>query len=155
MKENTTNFTQLFFENWMKQTKDFFAASEKNFQDIFAMKEKADFSSEQTEKMYAWIQLLKDQWRFIQLDHTLKVYEAYWSLLSKIYIEAADKLMHLWTERQRANNPVKNMQELYGLWLNTCHDIYYRAMQSSAYQTAYGDFLNETLKYWKSATQHE
>lgn len=149
-KENTFDFNTNWYELWMKQSKQFFEIAEKNFKDIFDTHDHSH-TDDHFDKMQQWIDMLKQQWRFMQLHDQQKAYEAYWTLMGKMYSDAYEMLLQQCMQRKSEDNPVKNMREFYEIWLNCCHDVYERSMKSKMHQSAYGEFLNATLKYWKTA----
>ena len=62
-------------------------------------------------------------------------------------------MMREWIKRTNDNNPVKNIQELYDLWLNACHEMYQDLLKSKNYQATYSEFMNKALKFWESTTK--
>jgi hypothetical protein len=101
--------------------------------------------------IHQWSENLKKQWNMTQLTEQQKVYENYWKMVHKMYVDAADMLVQQWTQRTKENNPVQNTHDLYSLWLQCCNTIYKQAMHSHSYQEAYGDMMNATINFWKSA----
>jgi GR25 family glycosyltransferase involved in LPS biosynthesis len=146
-KDNTAfDFNPDWYNVWMKQTKTFFDSAA----DLFtpeAMRKPEDH----LQQMNAWLETLKAQWTFSQLNEQQKSHEKYLKEMSAMCIDAADLMSKQWVQRAQENNPVKNARELYELWLNCCNEVYAKAMHSQSYQNAYGDLMNATIHYWKAA----
>lgn len=149
-KEKKFDFNTNWYELWMKQSKEFFDSAEKNLKDVFD-KTNSTSSEDQFKKMADWQDMLKKQWQFNHLDEHQKAFENYWKAMIKMSFDASDMMMEQWKKRMDTDNPVKNVRELYDLWLNCCHEIYQKGMQSKSYQDAYGEFMNAAIKFWKSA----
>jgi hypothetical protein len=148
-KETKFDYTN-WYSLWMEQSKEFFSSAEKNLQGLFS---KPSFANpeDHMEQIQNWMSMLKHQWEFPHLTEAQKAYEAYWKMMAKMCNEASDMLLQQWIKRFHQDNPVKNIQELYELWLSCCHEVYQRSMHSKSFQDAYGEFMNAALKFWKSA----
>lgn len=149
-KDKRFDFNTNWYEIWMKQSKEFFESAEKNLKDVF---ERSGVSNpeDQFKKMQDWQGMLKKQWQFLQLDEQQKAFENYWKAMMKMSMEASDMMVEQWKKRMNTDHPVKDVRELYDLWLNCCHEIYQKGIQSKSYQEAYGEFMNAAIKFWKSA----
>ena len=154
MKKDTTDskpqFDPEWYELWMKQTKDFFDTANKSLKDLFAQGSPVD-PQQHLKQIDEWLDSLKAQWQSTQLTTDQKAYEAYWKMMSKMYMEATDLMLAQWIKRTQDHQPVTSIRELYDLWLNSCHQVYQKSLQSKSYQDVYGELMNATLKFWKSA----
>jgi len=148
-KEKKTDFNQNWYDIWMKQSQLFFETAEKNLKNMFDTPTPIDPEAHAKE-INAWLENLKKQWQFTELNMQQKEYEAYWRMCAKMSNEAAEMILAQWTLRAKEKNPIKNIRELYDLWLDCCEKIYEKAMQSKAYQEAYGDYMNAVLNFWQS-----
>lgn len=149
-KNEKFNFNANWYDLWMKQSKEFFTTADKTLKDMFGT---ASFANpeDHLEKIRQWQEMLKHQWQFMPLDEQQKAYENYWKMMAKMCMDACDKMVEQWIKRTHENKPIKNINELYELWLNCCNDIYVQAMKTKHFQDAYGEFMNAALKYWKSS----
>lgn len=147
--ETKFDFNNNWYDLWMKQSKEFFETAEKNLKGIFDQKNFANPEEHLTEIRH-WLDMMKSQWQFVQLNEQQKAFEKYWQTMSKMCTDAYDLMIEKWVARTRANNPVKDVHELYELWLNCCQEVYQKSMHSQTYQDAYGEYMNAALKYWKS-----
>lgn len=68
----------------------------------------------------------------------MKPMKAYFETMSG---QVFDMMMAQWMQRAREENPIKTSQELYDLWLNSCHDIYQKMLKSEPYQKAFNDWM--------------
>jgi len=139
-----------WYELWMKQSKEFFETAEKNLPGMFP-KEGFAKPEEHLKQINDWLDSLKSQWRLSQLNDQQKAFETYWQMTTKMCNEASDKMVEQWIKRSRDNHPIKNIRELYELWLDCCQEIYKKGMASKDFQQAYGDYMNAVLQFWKSA----
>lgn len=139
-----------WYELWIKQSKDFFETAEKNLKDLFPQNGFAH-PEEHLKQINDWLETLKNQWRFSQLNEQQRVFETYWQATNKMYSEACDLMLAQWIQRSHEDNPVKNIRDLYELWLNCCQEIYKKSMSSKDFQQTYGDYMNAVLHFWKSA----
>jgi hypothetical protein len=149
-EENTFDFNANWYELWMKQSKEFFDSADKNLKGMFTQGSQVN-PEEHMKQINLWMETLKNQWQFTQLNEQQKAYENYWRMLSKMCTDASDMMLQQWTQRSKENNPIKNIRELYELWLACCNEIYTKAMHSKSYQEAYGEFMNAAIHFWKSA----
>jgi hypothetical protein len=154
MKKDTNDsglkFDTDWYELWMKQTKDFFETADKNLKDMFTKGSPAD-PSNHLKQIDEWLEALKAQWEKTPLTTDQKAYQDYWKMMSKMSSDAGDLMLAQWIKRTQDQNPVTSVRELYDLWLNSCHQVYQKSLQSKAYQDVYGEFMNAALKFWKSA----
>lgn len=133
---------------WSNQSKEFFASAEKNLQ---AFTGNPMFNPEENKKQIQdWLETLKTQWQNAQFTAQQEAQAAYFKSLNKMCIEASEVMVQTWMKRSKDNDPIKNIRELYELWLNCCHDIYQRSLRTKSYQNAYIDFMNETFKFWQA-----
>lgn len=138
-----------WYEVWMQQTKTFFDSAEGNLAELFTSKAQANPDA-YLAQMHAWLETLKKHWQFTALNEQQQATEKYWQAMSMMCCEASELMAKQWLQRAKENKPVKNIKELYELWLNACHEVYAKAMHSSAYQTIYGDLMNASIHYWQS-----
>jgi hypothetical protein len=138
-----------WYDFWVKQSREFHASAEKNLKDFF---DKGSFThpEDHLKQIDAWLETLKQHWDSAQLNTEQKVYGAYWQALNDMYKEASNMMRDQWLARARNNDPIKNVRELYELWLNCCHDVYQNAMKTKNFQDMYAEFMNASLKFWKS-----
>jgi hypothetical protein len=141
-KENKFGFDTNWYEMWMKQSKDFFSTAQENW-----------FKNPQDhlKQIEQWMDTLKNQWEYSQLTKEQKAYQEYWIMMTKMCNEASDLMLKEWIKRSHDNNPIKSIRELYELWLECCHEVYQKSLQSKTYQDAYAEFMNAAAKFWKSA----
>ncbi|RDI40080.1 poly(R)-hydroxyalkanoic acid synthase subunit PhaE [Aquicella lusitana] len=149
-KESQFDTHSNWYELWMQQSRQFFEITEKNLKDLFTENTLAN-PEEHLKQIYQWLEMLKKQWEFSQLSEEQKAYHLYWMMISRMYNEALDMTVNRWINRSRENNPVKNVRELYDLWLTCCHEVYQQSLMTKTYQEAYGEFMNATFKFWQSA----
>lgn len=147
-KESKQDFNTDWYKIWMQQSKEFFDITEKNLKGLF---DKNDFvdPEKHREKIDEWLNALKRHWEF-PLMQEQNSFQAYWLTIGKMYNEASELLLKEWIKRAHGDYPVKNFRDLYELWLNCCHEVYQRTLQSKAYQEVYGDFMNAALKFWQA-----
>lgn len=149
-KAKKANFdSNNWYELWMKQSKEFFETADKNLKDLF---NKGAFVNpeDHLKQIQEWMDTLKNQWQFNQLNDQQKAFENYWKTMMKMCNDASDMMLQEWIRRSRDQHPVKSIHELYELWLNCCHEIYQKSTHSKTYQETYGEFMNAAMKYWKS-----
>ncbi len=149
VKEKKPGLNTEWYDLWMKQSKEFFDSANKNLQDMF---EPGAFAKpeDHLKQINQWLETLKNQWKFTQFSEQQKAYENYWKMMSKMCNDASDMMLDKWMERSREDKPIKNIRELYELWLNCCQEIYKKSMVSKDFQEAYGEFMNAALHFWKS-----
>lgn len=138
-----------WYDLWMKQSKEFFDSAEKNLKGMFNPEAYAN-PQDHIKQINEWLDTMRNKWQVNQLNEQQKAFENYWKIMFKMFNEASDKMVNLWMQRSTGNNPVKNVRELYELWLNCCNEVYKNAMQSKSYQETYGEFMNAAIHYWKS-----
>lgn len=135
------------YELWMEQSKDFFSTSDKYLKSLFA-EHKTVNPEEHLEHIQTWMNMMKQQWQMAQAAHE---YKDYWNTMTHICNDAADLMLEEWRRSMRDKEPVQNIQELYQLWLNCCHEIYQRSVHTQAFQDSYGEFMNRAFYFWKNA----
>lgn len=150
-KDEKSEFKNEWYDLWTKQSQEFFETADRNLKDMFG-KNTFPNPEDHLKQIQKWLDSLKTQWQFTQLNEQQKMYENYWKMMSKMCSDASDMMVNQWIKRNREHDPVKNTRELYELWLNCCQEIYEKSMHSESYQKAYGDFMNSAIKYWKSVT---
>lgn len=138
-----------WYELWMKQSKEFFETADKNLKDMFSKGTPVN-PEEHMKQIRQWLDSLKNQWEFIQLSDDQKAMQTYWKNMTKMCLDASDKMLEEWIKRSREKDPVKSVRELYEIWLNCCHEVYQKSLQSKTYQDAYGEFMNAAFKFWKA-----
>jgi len=152
MSKNESNFNPNWYELWMKQSQDFFTTAEKNLQGVFGENTKVN-PEDHLKQINQWLDALKKQWEYTQLSDEQKAYKMYWDVVTNMYNDASKLLLDQWIKRSREQKPITDIHELYELWLNCCHEVYQKAMQTKAYQEAYSEFMNAALKFWQATTQ--
>lgn len=148
-----TDFTD-WYSLWLKQSRAFYESANQNLQGMFDKNNDVN-PEEHAEKIQAWLESLKKQWNFSQLTDNQKMFMDYWQGVAKTCNEACDMLLQEWIKRSKENDPVKNIKELYEMWLNCCQTIYQQSLQNQSYQNAYGEFMNAAMKFWKSYHSQE
>ena len=149
-KDNPFEFSAFWYDIWLKQSKDFMATAEKSLKQIFdtnAYTHPQDYM----EQIKHWQESLKKEWQHTQFQHQQKAVEDYWKWMMKMCSEATDKTVQDWMKAAKEQHPIKNIQELYALWLNCCHEVYQQSTSTASYQKAYGDMMNSALEFWKTA----
>lgn len=148
VKEDISDMYSNLYRVWMKQSEQFYESANQNLKFMFDQK---SFNPEDNLKaVNKWLEILKQQWQFAQLTEEQKPFANYWALMSKMCNEATDKMLHEWIKRSRSQNPITSIHDLYELWLDCCHEIYKKSLDSKAYQDAYSDFVNAAFKFWES-----
>lgn len=148
-EEKKFEFDNSWFELWTTQSKMFFESANKNLKDLFEKNAAID-PTKHMRQIQQWMDTLKTQWQFIELNEQQKVYANYWKQMEKMCNDASEMMLQEWIKRSKEQDPIKNVRELYELWLNCCHEVYKKAMYSKSYQAAYGDMMNAAIKYWQS-----
>lgn len=149
-KENPFEFGANWYDLWTKQSKEFFETAEKSLKQVFdkdAYKHPEDYMAQ----INQWQATMKHYWQVMQLNEQQKAAENYWKWMMKMCSEASDRMVDEWMKRAKKKDPVKNIHELYELWLNCCHEVYQQSTNTASYQKAYGDMMNSALEFWKSA----
>lgn len=137
-----------WYNLWINQSKSFFEAAEKNLQEVFE-KQNTFHAEEQIKFMQQCLEIIRKQWDFVRLSDEQKNYQHYWTLLARMYNEAAELMMKQWNSRLHEDKPIKNMHELYELWLQSCNEIYQKTIHSSDYQRSYQDWVTNSMKFWQ------
>lgn len=143
-----TDFTD-WYNVWLKQSRTFYESANQHLQGMFDKNTEVN-PEEHTKKIQVWLESLKKQSDFSQLTDNQKIFIDYWQGVAKTYNEACDMLLQEWIKRSKENDPVKNIKELYEMWLNCCQAIYQQSLQNQSYQNAYGEFMNAAMTFWKS-----
>lgn len=140
--ENKYQFDTNWYELWMKQSKEFFESAQKSW-----------FTNPQDhlKQIQSWLDTFKKQWEFAQLTEEQKKYQEYWKMMANMCTEASEMMTKEWIKRSHEENPVKDIRELYELWVDCCQNVYQKSLQSNAYQDTYNEFMNAAIKFWKSA----
>jgi hypothetical protein len=149
-KDNQFEAYTYWYDLWMKQSKEFFISANDYLKDLFDKEKNVD-PREHLDQIQPWLDLLKKQWQFMPLNDQQKTFETYFQMMNKMCGEATDLMMHQWISRSKENRPIRNIHELYTLWLDSCQEIYAKAMHSKSYQEAYGHFIDAAIKFWKHA----
>lgn len=136
-----------WYEFWNQQSQGFFSAADQHLKDLFS---KHTFVNPEThaEQIQQWLDSLKSQWQQPKANKEQKQFQEYWELMAKLYTEASQTMMDAWIKRTRENDPITNIRELYELWLDSCHQVYQKALKSKAYQDIYAEWMNATVKFW-------
>lgn len=142
------DFNQNWYEIWMNQSKAFLASAEANLSQLFNGKSPVD-PLEHMQQIQAWLSALQSQWNVMNVGKTPDNFHSYWQQMGALSQQATDEMMKEWVKRTKSNQPITNIQELYQLWLDCCHEVYAKAIRSADYQKMYGEFMNAALKLWK------
>lgn len=144
------DFNTDWYDLWMKQSKGFFESAEQNLKGMFTT-DAYNHPQDHMQQINEWMEKLKKQWQFTPLDEKQNAYINYWKVMTKMCTDASEMMVNQWMQRSKENNPVKNIRELYEMWLNCCNQVYGNAMHSKSYQETYGEFMNAAINFWKSA----
>lgn len=150
-KESQKDTYQDWYEIWTKQSKAFFDSANENLQHVFSNHTQMN-AEEQFEKIQRWLEQLKKQWQMQAFNSEQANASTYWTTILQMFNEASEQLMRKWTERQQQHDPIKNVHDLYELWLNCCHDVYQKTMKTHSYQETYANLMNQAFQYWKNFT---
>lgn len=135
------------YDMWFKQSQDFYKSAEAHLKNFFETQQ--PFNPEQhLEAVQQWLAMLRDQWQQQQLGAQQQQFAEYWQRAANLSNEAADLMLKEWIKRTQQNEPIQNIRELYELWIQCCHTVYERAMQTKAYQETFGKWMNDALKFW-------
>jgi 5-methylcytosine-specific restriction endonuclease McrBC GTP-binding regulatory subunit McrB len=141
---------QDWYDMWMAQSKAFYSSAESNLKDMFG-KQSGTNPEDHLQQIQAWLKTLSSQWNVMNLNEQQKPFEQYWKTMAELSSQASELMLKEWIKRTKEDKPISNVHELYELWLNCCHEVYAKAIRSPDYQALYGDFMNEAMKFWKSA----
>lgn len=137
---------QEWYTLWINQSKQFFESAEQNLKEMF--KEGSTFKPEEHLKQVdAWLEKLKQQWKYNQLSEEQKAHQAYWATFANMYTQATDLMLEQWKKRSQ-DNPIKSTRELYDLWLNCCSEVYQKSQQTQAFD----EFRKAAVKFWDNLT---
>src|SRR5579871_5779021 len=102
-KDEKAEFKNSWYDLWMKQSNEFFESANKNLKNMF---DKDTFANpeDHLKQIQQWLDSLKSQWQFTQLNDQQKMYENYWKTMSKMCSEASDMMVNQWIKRNRENN---------------------------------------------------
>lgn len=149
-KEKTFDFSTNWYEVWMKQSKQFFETADKNLKGMFEKGSSVN-PEDHLKQIQQWLDNLKAQWQFTQLTEQQRKYENYWKMMIHMCNEASELMLQEWIKRAHEPNPVKNIHDLYELWLNCCQKVYEKSMHTPHHQDFYGDYMNAVIQFWKSS----
>ena len=65
--------------------------------------------------------------------------------------EANEMMMREWVKRSHEENSIKDMRDLYSLWLECCQNAYQQSLRNKTYEDAYNKFMENIAKFWKTA----
>lgn len=145
-----TGFDMSWYRLWLKQSQAFFDSANQHLREMFAKGQPVN-PTEHLDKINIWLETQKAQW--ITTTNAQKEHAYCWNIMQKIYSEATDVMAAQWIKRTQENNPIKNVHELYDLWLSCCHEMYQKMLHAKNYHEAYSEFMNKALKFWESATR--
>lgn len=143
-----------WYDVWMKQSKEFFESANKNLNGVFMPGVSSNPEDHQAQ-VQEWLETLKKQWQFTHLTEEQKAFANYWQAMAKMCSDASDLMLQQWIKRSQDKNPIKNVHELYELWLQACQEVYQKSLQTNVYQDAYGEFMKAAMQFWKSYTPHK
>lgn len=138
-----------WYDLWMKQSREFFASADKNLKTMFSSDNYYN-PQDHLKQINHWLNTLKNQWAYMQFPDDQDESAIYWKNMNKMCHEASDHMLEQWLKRAREGHPIKSLRELYDLWLECCHEVFERHLQTKAYQDAYGDLMNATFQFWKT-----
>lgn len=137
-----------WYASWLKHNQQFLVITEQNLKELFDQNSFVNPENHR-QQIDAWFNALKEYWQFIPHHVQEKIDENYWKIILKIYYEATSQLIELWIKRFQERQPIKNINELYELWLDCCQEVYSKTIKSKTYQNIYGEWMNTALKYWR------
>lgn len=138
-----------WYDLWTKQSKEFFASADENLKNLF-VQDNYLHPEEHLKKITEWLHTLKNQWSFMQFPDDQDNNAIYWKQMNRMYHEASDLMIEQWIKLTRSHKPIRNVRELYHLWLNCCQEIYQKTLNTHAYQEKYGDLMNAAFYFWKN-----
>lgn len=147
--DEKTKFDTDWYDLWMQQSKQFFAATEQHLHDMFDKYQQFD-PKQNTHQVQAWLDMLKQNWQAGVMGGQQKAFEMYYNMMMKMYNESANMMLEQWKQRYEEQNPIKNASELYELWLNCCNEVYKNNLNNNVYQQNFADMINTMAKFWKS-----
>lgn len=146
--DNSFDFYVNWYDIWTKQSKEFFETANDHLQDLFA-KNAVLNPEDHLSQINAWLDHLKSQWGLASFNIEQESYQLYLTMMNKIFSEAAELMIKKWIKRTEDNVPIKNIVELYELWLACCHEAYQKSIYTKTHQEMYGDMMNSAIKFWK------
>ena len=151
-KKSTGETNQDWYNLWMNQSKLFFDVSNTHLKDMFSQ-DNHFRPQNHVPEIQAWLETLKKQWQVPGIDEHLKKFPNYAQMMSKMYLQAADMLFQKWMLSGKEGQALNNIHELYTLWVDSCHQVYSKEMHTKSFQEAYGEFMNASMNFWKTAIQ--
>lgn len=148
-KDNHFKPHENFYEMWMAQSKTFFETADKNLREMFG-NDVYKHPEAHLDEINKWLDSLKAQWEQNQYLDGQKIYQDYWKFMHKLCHDAADTMMREWIKRSRDRHYVKNIHDLYELWLRSCSDSYKKSLESVNGHDTYAEFMNQAIKFWQS-----
>lgn len=146
-KDDSFKFNSYWYDIWEKQSQQFFTLTKQHLQACF---DKEDFNiQEHFTQIQAWFNDLKQQWLSSLQTQEKNSYQEYADLINNIFNNAAELMLKKWEKKNKTSDPIKNMVELYALWLDCCHHACQKAQQTKTYQALYGDIMNSAMQFWK------
>ena len=134
---------------WLDQSKIFMETANNSFQDLF--KNQAQINPQQhLHQMQEWAELMNKQWQNVCDNCTNADQEKYWQAVAQTSRQACELMLEQWQKHANGDESIKSAKELYEMWLNACHEIHMKNIQSNAYQIMYGDMLNQAMQFWKT-----
>lgn len=142
------NYTD-WYAMWMQQSKVFFDTANENLQTLFSKSQPFDPAAHM-EKIELWLEELKKQWQLNAFNMQQKTSGDYFQMMFKMMNDATDLMLKQWVKKVNEQDAIRNIHDLYALWLNCCHETYQQYMHTKTFQEAYGEFMNKMFKFWKS-----
>ncbi|MBA3661406.1 MAG: hypothetical protein H0W64_06740 [Gammaproteobacteria bacterium] len=133
----------------MQQSKEFFSSADENLKNFFATDGYLN-PEDNLKKITEWLNTLKNQWSFLQFPDDQDGNAIYWKNMNKMCHEASDLMVEQWVKRTRSQRPIRNVHELYQLWLECCQEVYQRSLQTNASPEKYGELMNAAFYFWKN-----
>ncbi len=142
-------FNQNLYDMWMEQTKQFFNSADNNLQGLFSKNAFVD-PQEHMQQIQKWLDTLQSQWNVMNLNQQQMPLQKYWKAMAEMSTEASELMLKEWIKRTKDDKPIKDVRELYDLWLSCCHEIYAKKIHQPDYQEMYGEFMNAAMTFWKT-----
>jgi hypothetical protein len=143
-------FDLQWYEQWMQQSKTFFESANANLGNVFTQG-KTPNPEDHLTAIQQWLEMLKTQWSEAIPTNEQASGNMNWKVMSQMCQEAANMLLEQWIKRTKSQEPINNVRDLYELWLQCCQSVYQKSLRTESFQTAYGEWMNAALKWWRPA----
>lgn len=142
------DFMQDWYKIWMKQSNFFKETAEQNFKHAFDQTNLFN-PEEHQQQIQAWLNLLKENWQNTFVHNVTRTQENYFKMMVDCYNQSSKLFIEQWINLFKKQKPIRNVHELYELWLNCCQEAYQNMLKSNNFQESYGEWMNSFIKFWK------